>query len=133
MTTRQFEKQVRIVKSYNGSEFLCLSEFFKQQGILHEMSCIRTPQQNGRVERKHRHILNIARALRFEANLSIEFWGECVLTAAYLINRTPSMVLKGMTPYERLYNEKPVYNHVKVFGSLCYAHDQFHKAAKMIE
>jgi len=40
------------------------------------------------------------------------------------------MVLKGMTPYERIYNEKPKYNHMKVFGTLCYAHDQFHKGDK---
>ena len=130
MAARQFETHVRVVRSDKGSEFLCLSEFFKQQGIVHETSCVGTLQQNGRVERKHRHILNVARALRFQANLPIEFWGECVLTAAYLINRTPSMVLKGMTPYERLYNEKPSYNHVKVLGSLCYAHDQSHKGDK---
>ena len=130
MTTRQFKTQVRTIRSDNGSEFLCLTEFFKQHGIVHETSCVGTPQQNGRVERKHRHILNVARALRFQANLPIEFWGECVLTAAYLINRTPSMVLKGMTPYERIYSEKPRYDHVKVFGSLCYAHDQSHKGDK---
>ncbi|XP_019092352.1 PREDICTED: uncharacterized protein LOC109129155 [Camelina sativa] len=37
------------------------------------------------------------------AKFPINFWGESVLTAAYLINRTPSSIHKGCTPYELLY------------------------------
>lgn len=54
---KQFGKQVRVVRSDNGSEFMCLSSYFRDSGIVHQTSCVATPQQNGRVERKHRHIL----------------------------------------------------------------------------
>lgn len=119
---RQFGKKVRIVRSDNGSEFMTLTSYFKQHGILHQTSCVDTPQQNGRVERKHRHILNVARACLFQARLPVTFWGESILTAAHLINRTPSQVLKGKTPYELLFGTKPDYDKLRVFGCLCYSH-----------
>lgn len=121
MVERQFETRVKIVRSDNGTEFMCMRRYFAAQGIAHQTSCIGTPQQNGRVERKHRHILNVARALRFQAQLPVEFWGECVLTARFLINRTPSMLLKGKTPYEMLFQRPPKYENFRTFGCLCYA------------
>ncbi|GJY21662.1 pyridoxal 5'-phosphate synthase-like subunit PDX1.2, partial [Tanacetum coccineum] len=45
--------------------------------IVHQKSIPYTPQQNGVVERKHRHLLETARAIRFQANLPIQFWGHC--------------------------------------------------------
>lgn len=100
-----------------------MKNYFHEHGILFQTSCPGTPQQNGRVERKHRHILNVARALRFQGSLPISFWGECVLTAGYLINRTPTPMLHGKTPYEMLHGQAPLYSHLKVFGCLCYAHN----------
>jgi len=57
MVKTQFERDVKIVRSDNGLEFLsgAMKCFYQEKGIMHHTSCLDTPQQNGRVERKHRH------------------------------------------------------------------------------
>ena len=123
MVRNQFETSVQIVRSDNGSEFTSkpMQQFYHDHGILRQSSCVEMPQQNGKVKRKYRHVLNVARALLFQASLPTKFWGEYVLAAMHLINRTPSKVLKGKTLYEVLYYKKPFYDHIKIFGTLCFA------------
>ncbi|GKC49388.1 putative RNA-directed DNA polymerase [Tanacetum coccineum] len=122
MVQVQFEKNIRRIRCDNGGKFTSnqMIEFYVNQGIILETSCTHILQQNGVVERKHRHLLETARALRFEANLPTRFWGECVLTAAHVINRMPSDVIDNKTPYEVLYNQKPNYDYMRVFGCLAY-------------
>lgn len=76
-------------------------------------------------ERKHRHILNVARCLHFQAHLSLTFWDECVLTNTYLINRTPSFSLQNISPFEHPYQNAPCYDHLYVFDCLYCAHTIF--------
>ncbi|CAH9102191.1 unnamed protein product [Cuscuta epithymum] len=130
MVERQFSKKVFIIRSDNGTEFNCLKEFFWTSGIIFQTSCVATPQQNGCVERKHQHILNVARALQFQAHLLIKFWGECILMAAHLINRTPASVLQFRTPYELLFGSPPSYTSLRIFGCLCYAYNLKSKGDK---
>nr|GEU92583.1 hypothetical protein [Tanacetum cinerariifolium] len=57
---------------------------------------------------------------RFEANLPKRFWGECILTATYIINRLPSKVIDDKTPFELVFNQKPDYDNMQFFGCLTY-------------
>ena len=76
-------------------------------GIVHQSSCVDTPQQNGIAERKNRHLLEVARSLMFSTHVPKHFWGKAVLTAAYLINRMPSRVLNFQTPCQVLLKSYP--------------------------
>ncbi|XP_075088462.1 uncharacterized protein LOC142170448 [Nicotiana tabacum] len=81
-----------------------------------ELKCL-----NGVAEKKHITIFEIARALRFQAGIPLRFWGECVNTDVYLLNRLPSRVINVKSPFEMLYLHAPSLSHLKVFGFLCYA------------
>lgn len=119
----QIKVTVKVLRTENGSEFVnkSLHTYLTDLGIIHQTSCMYTPQQNGLVERKHRHLLNCARALRFHSALPLIFWGDYLLTAAYLINRTPTAVLGYKSPYEVLFGCVPDYDNMRIFGCLCYA------------
>ncbi|KAK2361432.1 putative mitochondrial protein [Trifolium repens] len=120
MIKTQHNHDVKIIRSDNGPEFL-MHDFYSSHGILHQTSCVESPQQNGRVERKHQHILNVARALLYQSNLPKHFWSYAVLHATYIINRICTPVLNDKSPYEMLFDTLPDLNELKVFRSLVYA------------
>ena len=77
---------------------------------------------NGVAERKNRHILETARAMLFEVNLSKRFWVDACHYAVTLINRMPTTIIGNNTPYELFYNKKPRVDTLKVFGCFCYVY-----------
>ena len=73
--SNQFGYTVKIVRSNNALEFDTseCQHFFAKHEIVHQTSCVNKPQQNGHVERKRRHLLEISRALRSQAHLPLKF------------------------------------------------------------
>ncbi|XP_076910030.1 uncharacterized protein LOC143567510 [Bidens hawaiensis] len=105
MVNTQFNTKVKCIRSDNAFELgsgTKQAEYFLSKGIIHQTNCVGVPQQNGLVERKYKHLLETARALLFQYNLPLNFWGDCVLTATHLINLFPTELLDGKTPYETL-------------------------------
>jgi len=116
----QFSTKLKCLRSDNGIKFL-MHDFYKSKGILHQGSCVECPQQNGVVERKHQHILNVARSLSFQAHLPNNFWHFSIQHVIHLINRLSSPFLHNKTPYFLLHNQHPTFLHLKCFGCLAYA------------
>ena len=85
MVNTQFNAKIKVFR-YDNAPKLQLTEFFITKGVLHQIFCVERPQQNFVVELKNQHLLNVARALYFQARLPIIFWTEYVLTATFLIN-----------------------------------------------
>jgi len=117
MVETHFEKKVKIIRSENEPKFM-LKELYVDKGIIYQRSCVYTPQKNGRVERRHQHILNVSKALMFQSKLPEKYWSYAVLHAVCLINRIPTMILHNKSSYKILYNEVPDLSILRFFGCL---------------
>ncbi|PKU70985.1 Retrovirus-related Pol polyprotein from transposon TNT 1-94 [Dendrobium catenatum] len=118
----QFHTTPKILRSDGGGEFTGheFKAYLQDSGITQQLSCPHTPEQNGVSERKHRHILDLTRALLHESHLPNRFWAEALSTAHYLINLLPSKPINLHSPYQRLHGQTPTYTHLRVFGCLCF-------------
>ena len=89
-----------------------------------------TPQQNGVAERKNRTLKEMANCMFQSKGLSLNFWVEAINCENYIVNHTPTKVLKNITPEEPWRSIKPDVSHFRVFRSEAWAHipDEKHKA-----
>ena len=56
----------------------------------------------------------------YKAQLPLSLWGEALTTQIHVWNRIPTSSLKGMTPYEAWFKQKPDVSHLRVWGCLAY-------------
>lgn len=117
---KQFEKSIKVVQSDWGGEYRSFSQFFQNEGVIFRQSCPHTSVQNGRVERRHRQIVEVGLTLLAQASMPLQYWWDSFQNVVFLINRLPSTTINNLSPYFTLFNKHPDYSSIRVFGSACY-------------
>lgn len=64
----------------------------------------------------------------YAKNVLGRFWAEAMNTAAFMINRLPQQRLCYLSPFEKLWDMKPIVGYFRVFDCVCYVFipDQLH-------
>ncbi|XP_075098897.1 uncharacterized protein LOC142175799 [Nicotiana tabacum] len=116
---------ISTIRSDHGGEFESrdFENFCNDQGISHDFSSPRSPQQNVVVERKNRTLQDMARTMIVENSLPHHFWAEAVSTACHIINRCLIQPILKKTPYELWNGKKPNINYFHPFGCKCFIHN----------
>nr|GEY64449.1 hypothetical protein [Tanacetum cinerariifolium] len=113
---------VIIIRTDNGTEFKnqVLKEYFDSVGISHQVSSVRTPQQNGVVERRNRTLVEAARTMLIFSRAPLFLWAEAIAIACFTQNRSIIHRRFNKTPYELINGRKPDISFLYVFRALCY-------------
>nr|GFA24748.1 hypothetical protein [Tanacetum cinerariifolium] len=116
------QSPVIIIRTDNGTEFKnqVLKKYFDTVGISHQMSSVRTPQQNGVVERQNRKLIDDARTMLIFSRALLLLWTEAIATACFTQNRSIIHRRFNKTPYELINGRKPDISFLHVFSALCY-------------
>ena len=116
--------KVKSLRSDNGGEYIDggFSEYCTAQEIRMQKTIPRTPQQNDVAERMNRTFNECAKSMRLHVGLSKTFQADAVSTAAYLINRGPSVLMEFRLPGEVWRGKEVKFSHLKVFGCVFYVH-----------
>jgi len=78
--------KLHVIQTNNAKEFLCFKSFTQLHGIFHRLTFPHTHEQNGSIERKHKHISDMGLTLLASVSLPIKFWGEAFTTTTLIIN-----------------------------------------------
>ncbi|MDV3143336.1 MAG: DDE-type integrase/transposase/recombinase, partial [Sweet potato little leaf phytoplasma] len=86
----QFDSNIKALQTDNGGEFAPIHRLCESMGVQLRLTCPHTSQQNGRAERKHRHVVETALTLLAQASMPLKYWWDAFLTATLLITGIPS-------------------------------------------
>nr|GEZ07904.1 retrovirus-related Pol polyprotein from transposon TNT 1-94 [Tanacetum cinerariifolium] len=89
-------------------------------GISHQVSSVRTPQQNREVERKNRTLVEAARTMLIFSRAPLFLWAEAIATVCFTQNRSIIHRHFNKTPYELINGRKLDILFHHVFRALCY-------------
>ena len=78
LVKNHFSSKIQTLRSDNGTEYMShiMKQYLSIHGIMHQTSCVGTPQQNGVAERKNQDLLEKTRALMLQMNVPKRFWSK---------------------------------------------------------
>ncbi|KAL4099935.1 hypothetical protein PRIC1_007732 [Phytophthora ramorum] len=124
---------VKILRSDNGGEYrnaimdaLCDAKTIKQ-----EFTVPYNPQHNGMSERMNRTLVEMTRCMLKESGFDKSYWCEAIMTATDIRNVLPNTSNPHASPFEMVFKRKPRLDHMRVFGSECYANVTKEKRKKL--
>lgn len=132
LVENQLNVKIKTLRTDNGTEYTNkeFADFLRSSGIKHQTSTPYSPQQNGLAERMNRTLVEKARCMLINANLQKYLWAEAVVTAAYIVNRSPTRALDWKTPEEKWSGKQPIVSHMRVFGCEAMMHIPKEKVKK---
>jgi transposase InsO family protein len=103
----QLGKKIKFLRSDRGGEYMSheFDDHPKSCGIVPQLTPPGMPQRNGVSKRRNRTLLDMVRSMMSRTDLPLSFWGYCLETAAFTLNRVPSKSVEK-TPYE-MWTGKP--------------------------
>ena len=109
LVERSSWRRLKVFRTDNGGEYTSnkFEDYLKAEGVRHERTVPKTPEQNGVAERLNQTLVETTRSLLIDSKLPHKFWAEALATAAYIRNRCPTKAVDDMTPFEAWTNMKP--------------------------
>ena len=108
---------IKCLRSDRGGEFTSndFNTFCEENGIKRQLSAPRTPERNGIVERRNRSVIEVARAMLAENDVSKTFWREVVNTIVYTMNRVQVRKDTRNTPFELWFGHSLTVKYFRIF------------------
>ena len=131
-TKTHMDITIKCLHSDRGGEYLSnqFLGFLDGQGTESKLAVHDTPEENGVSERLNRTLMERVRAMLFTCQLTPKLWGEALMHAVWLKNRTWTTALPdNTTPYELVNGKKPNLSNVPEWGCKVWVLDK--KAGKL--
>ncbi|CAI7821607.1 unnamed protein product [Closterium sp. NIES-53] len=121
LVERQTKKSVLQLRSDRGGEFLGkkFTDFVDGQGIVHDLTCPYTPQQNGMAEREMRTVVESVRTMLLHMGVQHHWWHLALRQAVWVRNCLERSTLpSGTTPYQLLTGQRPDLSLARIWGCM---------------
>jgi histone deacetylase 1/2 len=81
MVELQLGHSLKSLQTDWGGEFRPFTPYLTSLGITHRLICPHTHHQNGVIERKHRHVVDLGLTLLSQASLPLKYWDHAFLAS----------------------------------------------------